>query len=118
MNLEHAINWSILNYPTLYRMKTHAESRLKVLNHFFLCIGTGMEWVKEGYLCDLTDRHPEKKAIKQLPKDFYEMELFQFDIDPRMLKEIRQELRDNNGVWDYCGVEPDTIQCDEVESGY
>lgn len=24
----------------------------------------------------------------------------------------------NNGIWDCCGVEPDTIQCDEVESGY
>lgn len=98
MNLEHAINWAILNYPTLYRMKTHEESRLKVLDHFFLCIGTGMEWLKEGYLADLTDRHPEKKAVKQLPKDFYEMELFQFDIDPKMLKEVKQELKDNK-VW-------------------
>lgn len=24
----------------------------------------------------------------------------------------------NNGVWDYCGVEPDTIQCDDWEEGY
>lgn len=24
----------------------------------------------------------------------------------------------NNGVWDYCGVEADTVQCDDVESGY
>jgi hypothetical protein len=98
MKLEHAINWSILNYPTLYRMKTHAESRLKVLDHFFLCIGTGMDWRKEGYLADLTDRHPEKKVVKQLPKGFYEMELFQVDIDPKMLKEAKQELKDNK-VW-------------------
>jgi len=24
----------------------------------------------------------------------------------------------NNGTWDYCGVEDDTVQCDEVEGGY
>lgn len=98
MNIEHAINWSILNYPTLYRMKTHEESRLQVLNQYFLVIGNGMDWTKEGYLLDLCEKHPEKELVKKLPKDFYDKELYKFDIDPQMLKEAKQELRDNK-VW-------------------
>lgn len=98
MNLEHSINWAILNYPTLYRSTNHEVSRLKVLSHYFLSIGTGMEWAKGGYMYDNLSKHPEKKLVKKLPKNFYEIDIWTFDINPKMLKEARQELRKEK-IW-------------------
>jgi len=93
MVLEHAINWNIMNYPTLFRCSNHKESRLRVLEHFFLTVGSGLEWSKDGYLYDYMEKDPQKRVVKKLPKDFYQLKLWQFTIDPEMLKDFKEEFK-------------------------
>lgn len=98
MVLEHYINWAICNYPSLYRGKTHESSRIRVLDHIFLCIGTGMEWSPEGYLYDDCYKNPNKHQLKTLPDNFYRMNLYDVTILPKDIPSIRQELKEN-GKW-------------------
>jgi hypothetical protein len=39
------------------------------------------------------------------------------DIEDARYKATQPETY-NNGVWDYCGVEGNTVECDDVEGGY
>ena len=90
MKLEHAINWSIYNYPTLYRSKTHSESRLKVLDQFFFTIGNGLEWHKDGFLFEGNQRN----FRKTLPKDFFEKNLYTLTIIPKSIPLIKKRMDD------------------------
>ena len=48
--MRREIERSIANYPTLYRAKTYAQSRLIVLEHYFLTNGNGAYVTKSGGL--------------------------------------------------------------------
>jgi len=80
MLLEDYIRRVIYTYPSLYKDKTYELSRLKVLDHIFLCIGTGLEWNKNGELCELIGSSSIKKGLKTLPKDFFERRLWELEV--------------------------------------
>lgn len=101
MKLEHVVNWSILNYPTLYRCNDHQESRLLVLENLFCGIGTGYEWTKEGYLTDRTLSDPSKKCVEKLPDNFYQMKLYSMTSPKRHVSKVKSELK-AHGRWFHC----------------
>ena len=91
MLLEHFVNYSIYNYPTLYRSKNYSASRLKVLDHLFFVIGNGYEWKPEGYLCD----HAKKdQTLESLPEGFFEKNLYDIDVTPEQFPKIKASLGD------------------------
>ncbi len=71
--LKDVVDDSIYNYPLLYKASDYEFSRLLVLNHLFLTIGTGYEWHKNGYLC-----YPDSKrtSFDKLPHGYFEYKLF------------------------------------------
>lgn len=75
MPLDNAINYSIWNYPSLFRVRNNQNlSRLHVLEHMFFTIGTGYEWNKaSGELLYHSER-PET----HIPDEFYQHELYEF----------------------------------------
>lgn len=78
--LEDVIRQSIYEYPTLYRIPGNPElSRLLVLDHIFLCIGTGYEWHPDGYL--YYDNGRADKGRKTLPKGFFEKRLYYLTLE-------------------------------------
>ncbi|HVJ26132.1 MAG TPA: hypothetical protein VM493_01280 [Vicinamibacterales bacterium] len=76
--LDDVIRRSIYEYPTLYRDVDWERSRIKVLGHMFLCIGTGLEWCREGWLYDECSRtgKPRASTLAELPPGFFERELW------------------------------------------
>ena len=90
MKLEHVINWSIINYPTLYRDVTLERSRLKVLNQLFFVIGNGFEWHKDGFLFDGNKRN----FRKILPKGFFEKNLYTVAITPKSIPLVKKRIAD------------------------
>lgn len=95
MLLEDYIRQSIYTYPSLYKDKTYELSRLKVLDHIFLCIGTGLEWSKNGELCELTGSSV-KKGRKTLPKDFFEKRLWELEVYNDKLDKVKKYLKSRN----------------------
>jgi hypothetical protein len=97
MKLEDQIRESIYRYPTLYRARNYAESRLLVLDHLFLCIGTGYEWSEEGYLFHDVGEEPPKygeQTFGALPEGFFEKKLYSLKIEGDRLAEFKAELGD------------------------
>ena len=102
MELEQFINSCIYDYPTLYRCDTHKESRLCVLEHIFLHYGTGLEWHPKGFLAYTRynritgiQGYDNKLSIKELPKNFYEMNLWYVDIAKKDLPALKEALGSN-----------------------
>src|SRR6185503_18150433 len=56
MNMEDFVFSSIYNYPSLYYSSSFEESKIRVLDHVFLVIGNGIEFIPEdgsfGPWCD------------------------------------------------------------------
>lgn len=88
MKLEHVINWCIYNYPTLYRDKTLAESRLKVLGQLFLTNGNGYEWHKDGFLVDGN----QSNCRKTLPKGFFDKNLYSISVPPQLIPLAKEQM--------------------------
>ena len=96
MKLEDHVRWCIWTYPTLYRGRDYASSRILVLNHLFFTIGTGLEWHRDGYLTDGHKNH----FRKTLPKRYFECNLYCFLLDESRSnkKKVKQDL---NGAFHY-----------------
>lgn len=100
MIIEHFVNSYILNYPITHRKNNHRESRLQALNSIFCNFGTGLYWNKEGFLEDRTYMRVLTPCRKTLPKDFYQKELYDFEIPKKVVPCLRADLR-KDGIWHY-----------------
>lgn len=69
-NFKDTVKESFFSYPTLYGEKWN------VLEHYFACIGNGMEWNSQG---ELTDKFDSKKKFRKMMKysDLNKKDLFQ-----------------------------------------
>lgn len=88
--LDDVVRQSIYSYPTLYRQDNYEHSRLTVLNHLFLVIGNGYEWHPDGYLYYVM---PNKQGRKTLPKNFFEMNLYTFDLPKKSKADLEKALK-------------------------
>ena len=77
MTLQEHIDFSIYNYPILYRcIDDPRMSRLLVLNQMFLVIGNGYEWERDsGKLTTGTD------TKVTLPEGYYSKELYIYNVE-------------------------------------
>lgn len=94
MKLKDYIDTSILEYATLFRFKNYEDSRLRVLDHIFLCYGTALEWHTDGFLA--YHSHKGKFQIrkpKKIPENFFSDDLWEIDIKKEDLKEIKALLK-------------------------
>lgn len=75
MKLKDYVDNSIYNYPSLYRSTNYKDSRIRVLGHVFLSIGTGLEWHPDGFLAEHCRGKYEIRKSKSIPKNFFTMDL-------------------------------------------
>lgn len=125
MNLENVIKWSIYNYPILYRKKDYETSRISVLGHIFLTIGTEYEWHPDGFLADIFAEDYRSKVMEELPEGFFEKNLWDMEVEIGRKAEVQEALKGRffyfteRGQRDrtvYCIFESDDI--DEAEEIY
>ena len=91
VKLKDYINNSILEHPTLYRKSDYTSSKIPILGNLFLTIGTGIEWHKDGFLAYYDNDYKIVKN-KSLPKNFFNIELWETFPDKKELKNIKKDL--------------------------
>lgn len=98
MLLKDYVDNAIWAYPTIYRASTYERSRILVLGHVFLGIGTGLEWHPNGFLSELgyTREGDSKYNIvgpKELPKDFFDINLWELSLMKKDLPAVKKALK-------------------------
>lgn len=93
MILENFMKHMIKQSPTLFRGSSYEESTIPVLGYMFLCIGTGLEWHKDGYL--YFPREARKMSTKpRLPKDYFDKKLWVLSVNPNDIQLVKDSLKD------------------------
>ena len=93
MKLDDAIRWNIYNYPTLFRAKDYDTSRIYVLGHMFLCIGTGLEWHKDGFLAPMNSKGYNLSQVrKTLPKNYFKKNLYTIDVLNEKIEKMKKSI--------------------------
>lgn len=97
MKLKEAINWSIYNYPTLYRHNDWEKSSIIVLDHMFLGYGTGYEWHPDGFLCEnFGGGYKLNHVRKTLPKGYFDKKLYCFELKKEDKEKLHNLLKEKN----------------------
>ena len=77
MTLEDAVALSIFHYPSLYSRTTFEESKTRVLDHYFLTIGNGIDYINPnnekhagwfGHDADLPEAKKRRKLLSKKAK--------------------------------------------------
>jgi hypothetical protein len=96
MRLEDRVRFSLLNYPSLYRVRGNPRlSRLKVLDHMFVGIGTGYEWHPTGYLAEMEHYEPYgQRTAPEYPPGYFDKKLYSIEVLPKNADPLQAALGD------------------------